>query len=414
MTPIRVELRRGPGLWSLPVLVGVGVFMSRAQLETNMVWAYATGAVTSAPMLMAPLAVGVAAWAGGRSQRRGVRHAWLLAGRDPAQAPLVEAGVLVACASGAYAVVAAVTLFATAPAAAWGGPFWWWLGSAGVGLAAAVAVAYAVGVLLPSRLTPFAAALITYPAATWNLGQYGTGYALFPFTVELILPFSTPHTPTMQGQMLWFTGVGVLALALVAVKVRSSARVVIPSVGAALALAVGGAAIVIGENGRYVDMNRHIVWTCSGSSPQVCVSIPPSPLASTRSTSGHRRSADGCPRRRFRSAGSSSGPGEWAVGLRLVPSPMPWTHPLLSTTTAPALTSPSAPSVSKPAPRDHDATEQLTPWPNCWSLGPLAMSDCSHHATPLIRKPRPAFSTRRRKPSGSGSRRTPTRSAPAP
>ncbi|WP_018252597.1 hypothetical protein [Salinispora mooreana] len=247
------------------------MFMSRAQLETDMVWAYATGAVTSAPMLMAPLAVGVAAWAGGRSQRRGVRHAWLLAGRDPAQAPLVEAGVLVACASGAYAVVAAVTLFATASAAAWGGPFWWWLGSAGVGLAAAVAVAYAVGVLLPSRLTPFAAALITYLAATWNLGQYGTGYALFPFTVELILPFSTPHTPTMQGQMLWFTGVGVLALALVAVKVRSSARVVIPSVGAALALAVGGAAIVIGENGRYVDVNRHIVWSCSGSSPQVCV-----------------------------------------------------------------------------------------------------------------------------------------------
>lgn len=271
MTPLRIELRRGPGLWTLPVLVGVGVFMSRAQLDTDTVWSYATGAVTSAPMLMAPLAVGTAAWAGGRSQRRGARHAWLLAGRNPAQAPLVEAGVLVACAGVAYALVAAVTLLPTATVATWGGPLWWWLISAGVGFAATVSVAYGVGVLLPGRFTPFIVALLTYLAATWNLGQYGTWFALFPFTIELILPFSTPHTPTMQGQLLWFTGLGLLALALVAVKVHSPARVVIPAIGASLALAASGAAIVIGENGRYVDVNRHIVWSCSGNSPQVCI-----------------------------------------------------------------------------------------------------------------------------------------------
>ncbi|MCZ7421654.1 MULTISPECIES: hypothetical protein [unclassified Micromonospora] len=249
------------------------MFMSRAQLDkdTDTVWAYATGAVTSAPVLMAPLAVGTAAWAGGRSQRRGARHAWLLAGRDPAQAPLVEAGVLVACATVAYALVAAVTLLSTANAATWGGPFWWWLASAGIGFAATVAIAYGVGVLLPGPFTPFAAALVTYLATTWNLGQYGTWYALFPFTIELIPPFSAPHTPTMRGQLLWFTGLGFLALALVAAKVRSSTRVVIPAIGASLALALSGAATVIGENGRYVDVNRHIIWSCSGSSPEVCI-----------------------------------------------------------------------------------------------------------------------------------------------
>ena len=271
MTPVRIELRRGPGLWSLPVLVGLGVFMARAQMSADNVWSYATGAVTSAPVLMAPLALGVAAWAGGRSQRRAARHAWLLAGRDPAQAPLVEAGVLAACATVAYALVAMVTLVPTAATATWGGPFWWWLASAGVGFTTAICVAYCVGVLLPGRFTPFIAALVTYLATTWNLGQYGTWYAMFPFTVELIPPFSAPHAPTMRGQMLWFTGLALLALTLVAVKVRSSARVVIPAAGASLALAVSGAAIVIGENGRYVDVNRHIVWSCSGSSPQVCI-----------------------------------------------------------------------------------------------------------------------------------------------
>ncbi|MFC3499874.1 hypothetical protein ACFOOK_02630 [Micromonospora krabiensis] len=271
MTPIRIELRRGPGLWSLPFLVGLGVFMSRSQLDTDTVWSYATGAVASAPMLMAPLAVGVAAWAGGRSQRRGGRHAWLLAGREPARAPLAEAGVLVGCATVAYAVVAAVTLLPTAANATWGGPFWWWLAAAGAGFAATVSIAYGVGVLLPGRFTPFAVALVTYLASAWNLRQYGAGHAMFPLTIELVLPFSAPHTPTIRGQLLWFTGLGLLALALVAVKVRSSARVVVPTVGASLALAVSGTAIVIGENGRSIDVNRHIIWSCSGSSPQVCI-----------------------------------------------------------------------------------------------------------------------------------------------
>lgn len=271
MTPARIELRRGPGLWTLPVLVAIGVFMSRAQLSTDTVWSYATGAVTSAPVLMAPLAVGVAAWAGGRSQRRGARHAWILAGRDPVQAPLVEVGVLVACATVAYTIVAAATLLPTVTAATWGSPFWWWLASAGVGFAAAVSVAYGVGVLLPGRFTPFVTAIVIYLATTWNLGQYGTWYALFPFTIELIPPFSAPHTPTMRGQLLWFSGLGLLALALIAAKVRSSARVVVAAFGASLALAVSGAAIVVGENGRYVDVNRHITWTCSGDSPQVCI-----------------------------------------------------------------------------------------------------------------------------------------------
>ncbi|OKI45471.1 hypothetical protein A6A27_38120 [Micromonospora sp. CB01531] len=249
----------------------IGVFAARAQLDTDTIWSYATGAATSAPMLMAPLAVGLAAWAGGRSQRRGASQAWLLAGRDPAHAPLVEAGVLVACAVVAYALVATATLLPTAVAATWGGPFWWWLASAGVGFAAAVAAAYGVGVLVPGRLIPFATALVTYLATTWNLGQIGTWHAMFPVTIEMILPFNAPHTQTMRGQLLWFAGLGLLALALVAVKVRSSARLVIPAVGLSLALAVGGAAVVIGENGRYVDLNRHITWSCSGSSPQVCI-----------------------------------------------------------------------------------------------------------------------------------------------
>ncbi|MET8358892.1 hypothetical protein [Micromonospora sp. NPDC005171] len=271
MTLIRIELRRGPGLWTLPVLAALGVFMARAQLSADTVWAYATGAVTSAPVLMAPLAVGVAAWAGSRSQRPGVRHAWLLAGRDPAQAPLAEAGVLVACATLAYALVAAVTLVPTATTATWGGPFWWWLASAGAGLAAVVAVAYAVGVLLPGRFTPFIVAVVHYLATNWNLRQHGTLYAMFPHTLELIPPFSAPHTPTMLGQLIWFIGLALLTLSLVSVKVRSSVRVAIPAIAASLTLAVSGAGILIGENGRYVDVNRHIIWSCSGNSPQVCI-----------------------------------------------------------------------------------------------------------------------------------------------
>ncbi|MDG4833997.1 hypothetical protein O7627_32520 [Solwaraspora sp. WMMD1047] len=271
MTLIGIELRRGPGLWTLPVLTVVGVFMARAQLSTDTVWSYATGAVTSAPMLMAPLAVGVAAWAGGRSQRRGVRHAWLLAGRDPVQAPLIEAGVLVACAAVAYILVAVVTLLPTAAAATWGGPFWWWLASAGAGFAAMVAVAYGVGVLVPGRFTPFAVALLTYLATTWNLGNSGADYAMFPTTVELIAPFNAPHTPTMRGQVLWFTGSALSALTLITVKVRSSAWLMFPAVALSVTLTAAGAALIVNENGRYVDLNRHITWSCTGNSPQVCI-----------------------------------------------------------------------------------------------------------------------------------------------
>ncbi|MFI2713480.1 hypothetical protein ACH495_25490 [Micromonospora sp. NPDC018662] len=272
MTALRIELRRGPGLWSLPVLVVIGVFAARAELRTDTIWSYATGAATSAPMLMAPLAVGLAAWAGARSQRRGVRQAWLLAGREPAQAPLVEVGVLVVCAIAAYVTVVAATLLPTAVTATWGGPLWWWLIAAGAGLAAVVAIGYGVGVLAPGRLTPFAAAVVTYLATTWNLGQNGSWWhALFPVTVAKIFPFNAPHVQTMRGQVLWFAGLGLATLALVAVKVRSSARLMMPAAGASLALLAAGAAVVVNEGGRYVDLNRHIVWSCEGTTPQVCI-----------------------------------------------------------------------------------------------------------------------------------------------
>lgn len=272
MTALRIELRRGPGLWVLPVLIAVGAFAARSNMRTVAVWTYATAAVASAGLLMAPVAAGVAAWAGGRARRRHLRHVVLLAAREPLAGPAVECCAVAVCVAVGYLAVASTILTWAALTASWGGPSWLWLAGVGCGLLAATALGYAAGFLVAKRLTPFFTAVLTYLLIAWNLAEDGRWWHfLFPATAELWLPFDGLHRVTLLGQIAWLSGLAVLPLALLALAVRSRLAVV-ASLTAAAVVAMGlGAGLLASGGGRFTDFNRDLVWRCEGTAPEVCI-----------------------------------------------------------------------------------------------------------------------------------------------
>ncbi|HEV7900022.1 MAG TPA: hypothetical protein VGP31_19490 [Planosporangium sp.] len=324
MTALRIELRRGPGLWALPILVAVGAFAARGGMRTPAVWSYATGGVAGAGMLMAPIAAGLAAWAGSRAGRRGVRHVMVLAAREPLIGPVIECLAIAVCVLFAYVLTAIAVFVQTALAATWGGPSWLWLAAAGSGLLAVTTLGYVTGFLVPKRLTPFFAAILTYLLLAWNLAQDGRWWHfLFPATAQLWLPFNTLRGATLWGQLAWLTGLTVLPLAVLALRLRSGVRAIASLVAVAVAGLGLGAGLLIGGDGRFADFNRALVWQCSGTEPEVC--IHPAFAASLPDIRGRADAAADRLRRtpfaihrveqRPRGVGGQPGPGAVAYAL---------------------------------------------------------------------------------------------------
>jgi len=247
---LRIELRRSPMLWLLPLLaVLFYVSTYRPAMGNPPFWNIRSAMVQSHTMLVfAPLLAGAGAWTGSRDGRRGMGD-------------LVGVTAVPRWA-GQFATWAAATIWAellylggvgvlygvTAQQGAWGGPPWWPVAVGVAVVAASCALGFAAGVRLPGRFTAGLAALVVFLAlaggafAIQDNQVYGQ---IWPLNVQGPFPPDSygifyPYLPDLAiAQLMFLAGLAAAALGALGLPAAAGGRWLR---GAAAAVTVAGLA----------------------------------------------------------------------------------------------------------------------------------------------------------------------------
>lgn len=269
----RYELRHSPALLALPLLILLHAALAWRRLKPGTdVYLDATSAVVAGVLLSGPLVAGVAAWVASRESRRGISYLRVASPRSNLAQPVMELSVIVAVATMAYVVVAAVVLGKIAFFATWGRPAWLWLIVGWLALQMYVVAGYVAGRFVPRPWVPPTVMLCCYLAAAWNLAQYGHWwYFLSGATVEDVSVFRHLNNKLLAGQAVWYLGISGVALSLAAIILGSAKRLALSTLALAVAVSASGATLVSGQQNRLQTSLTTFRYTCSGTMPQVCV-----------------------------------------------------------------------------------------------------------------------------------------------
>lgn len=268
---VRVELRRGPGIWAAVLTLALFSVALR-RYGAILTWMDATSAIGASSQLCGPAAAGVAAFCGARALRRRTANHHQLAARAELAITGWELFAYLVWVVGAWLAATAVTLVAVWHNCQWGHPNFVWMLASGTGLAAEVAVGYFLGRLLPTLLTPPAVAVAFFLGTGLLLTHVNTWwYFLSPLNSQAWLPFDGLRTSNFGLQAAFLAGVAIAAGAAAAARLARSERISLLTLGVALFVSIAAAVGLASGDGRFWTINTHIEWKCSGESPIICV-----------------------------------------------------------------------------------------------------------------------------------------------
>ncbi|CAN5616198.1 hypothetical protein BH10ACT8_BH10ACT8_20740 [soil metagenome] len=268
---LAIELRRGPGA-AAAVLTLVLFYVALHRYGPILTWMDATSAIGASTQLCGPAAAGVASYCGARAVRRCTFSHHRLAARPELAVTGSELGAFLTWVVGTWVTAAVVTLLAVWHHCHWGHPSVAWNIASGAGLVAEVAIGYVVGRLLPYLMTPAVSAVIIFLGTGLVLNDANTWwYFLSPLNSQDWLPFDGLHTVHFALQALFLLAVANLAVAGAALRLARSDRASLATFGSGLVVAVVAVVALASGDGRFWDIDSHIVWTCSGHSPSVCI-----------------------------------------------------------------------------------------------------------------------------------------------
>ena len=160
---LRIELRRSPMPWILPLIAVLFWFDSyRPSISQPPIWVLRTFwnmGQGHTIIDFGPFVAGMAAWIGSRDGRRGMSDLVTATARPRWAAQLVTWAAAAIWAVGFYLLFVGVMFGVYAHQGVGGSPPWWWVAVGGVAVAAFSAAGFAVGAFFPSR---FAAPLATF------------------------------------------------------------------------------------------------------------------------------------------------------------------------------------------------------------------------------------------------------------
>lgn len=277
MSVLRIELRRGVPLWSLPILVAAMLLVLFVDNKYRMAeWAGATSQLRTCLILVGPVVVATATWQAGRERRRGMSEFLASTPRPRLQRVVGAWAPVVIWALLAYLVGVLVAIALTAPRTSYGHLWIDLVGAGAAAIAALAALGFVLGWYIPWRGTAPVAGLATFLAMGVVASapveiQVGTGtapdppYAAFLTPVLSISWGEQPAAWLGTLSMLWFLG---LATALLlATAARGRWRAAIPLMVAGLA-----AVPLIAFRGDAVVANPgSLRLVCSDGTPEVCV-----------------------------------------------------------------------------------------------------------------------------------------------
>ena len=152
---LRLELRRSPMLWMLPLAVALFWYDAyRSSMAMPPMWDLRAMTMQRAALVnFLPAVVGAAGWAGSRDGRRRIADLVAVTARPRWTRQLAAWAAVTCWAMVAYLGCVGVLYLAIARQAAWGGPLWWPAAVGAAGIPALSAVGFAAGAFFPSRST---------------------------------------------------------------------------------------------------------------------------------------------------------------------------------------------------------------------------------------------------------------------
>jgi hypothetical protein len=220
---LRVELRRSPMLWLLPLLAAAFyVSTYRPAMDNPPFWNIRSGMVQSHTMLVfAPLLAGAGAWIGSRDGRRGLVDLVGVTAVPRWAGQLASWAAATIWAELLYLAGVAVLYGVTAGQGAWGGPLWWPVAVGAAAVAASCAVGFAAGQRLPGRFTAALAALVVFLAlagGAFAMQDDATYAQVWPLNVQGPFPLDSygifyPYLPDLaMAQVMFLAGLAAAAL----------------------------------------------------------------------------------------------------------------------------------------------------------------------------------------------------------
>jgi hypothetical protein len=247
---LRIELRRSPMLWMLPLLAALFWLSAyRKAMDNPPFWNIRSATVQANAMLVfAPLLAGVCAWSGSRDGRRGLVDLVGVTAVPRWAGQLATWAAATIWAEVLYLTGVAAVYGVTAHQGAWGGPLWWPVAVGVAMIGASCALGFAAGLLLASRFTAPLAALVTFLALAGGAFalQDNVKYAqIWPLSVQGPFPTNSygifyPYLPDLAiAQLMFLAGLAAAALGAIGLPAVAGGRWLR---GTAAALTVAGLA----------------------------------------------------------------------------------------------------------------------------------------------------------------------------
>jgi hypothetical protein len=265
-----LEVRRSPTLLLLPVMALLGLFIAwRGTYAGVVLGNRATAATISMNQLLGPLAGGVAAY-GARRARMDRLGPMLALGVRTRPAILLQLIGLMLPAAAAYLAVASVMAVRTMMGHPFGQLGWDGALAGLLGLCVHIAFGFAVGLMMPFRITPPLLVVMVYVLETFAMDGYGDFWYLYsPVLVETVTAFWTWQSGLFWPQSLWYAALIVtLAVAAIYVATRTGWR----WLATAVVVTVLAAVPLWSFEGKAVAPGRaSFEYICTADQPVICV-----------------------------------------------------------------------------------------------------------------------------------------------
>jgi len=260
-----IEARRSVALWFCPLIAMVACWYANDRLTSVgvVLWRHSSISIGESLIILAPLMGGVAAWAAGRDQRRGMGDLLAMTPRPISQRTLAEWSGMLIWGVVAYAIVGAYVVVMTVRDDAWGSPSAAPVIIGLLAIVAASAIGYLIGSVIPGRFVPPLVPIGLFLAigllnTDWFLD--GPVSLLSPWTLvdrQLFLDsdqvFYAPPPLYPLPMTLWLSGLTGMALTGVVLASRREIPVWSALAGSMLVATAGATLLLSAYDDRYVD-----------------------------------------------------------------------------------------------------------------------------------------------------------------
>ncbi len=285
-----IEIRRGQGIWLVPLMVIPGLFLGNDYYENVVLWPIMSDSIMRSHIVIGPLSAALAAWLVDRDRRRNTRGLIETMATGPFQRDIVLLTTATFWGLVSYAQVALWYGFQGVTEATWGGPDLTLIAVGILGVLILTGAGFIIGRIVHGKFSPILAAAAAFfvsvaPTVVESYTQRGISDLSRP-PIQALTPWGLAGSdrPTvfegypsgyLTGGALWLAGVAAVTITAIALMRMRKNRLAWVALAISCVVALSGADRVLGyDRVRMSEEDRRVpfTWSCKTTiATEVCV-----------------------------------------------------------------------------------------------------------------------------------------------